>query len=69
MNARAPRDPRYRRGTAARKAAHDRAELTTMAQSLGEPTPIAAWDWRYLAEKVRQAWCGSVSLWPPPGST
>jgi peptidyl-dipeptidase Dcp len=40
---------------AKQKAAHDRAELTTMAQSLGEPTPIAAWDWRYLAEKVRQA--------------
>jgi peptidyl-dipeptidase Dcp len=40
---------------AKQKAAHDRAELTAMAQSLGEPTPIAAWDWRYLAEKVRQA--------------
>jgi peptidyl-dipeptidase Dcp len=40
---------------AKQKAAHDRAELTAMAQSLVEPTPIAAWDWRYLAEKVRQA--------------
>ncbi|MDP2367790.1 M3 family metallopeptidase [Rhodoferax sp.] len=39
---------------AKRKAEHDRADLTTMARSLGEPTPIAAWDWRYLAEKVRQ---------------
>jgi peptidyl-dipeptidase Dcp len=29
------------------------AILTAMAHSLGEPTPIAAWDWRYLAEKVR----------------
>ncbi len=31
----------------------DRQALTVMAQSLGEPTPIAAWDWRYLAQKVR----------------
>ncbi len=36
------------------KAADDRALLTAMATRLGEPTPIAAWDWRYLAEKVRQ---------------
>jgi peptidyl-dipeptidase Dcp len=36
------------------KAAEDRALLTSMAQRLGKPTPIAAWDWRYLAEKVRQ---------------
>ena len=36
------------------KAAEDRALLTDMAVRLGEPTPIAAWDWRYLAEKVRQ---------------
>ncbi len=35
------------------KAQEDRAKLTAMANSLGEPTPIAAWDWRYLAEKVR----------------
>ena len=40
---------------AKQKAEHDRADLIAMAQSLGEPTPIAAWDWRYLAEKVRQA--------------
>ncbi len=39
---------------AKQKAAHDRADLTSMAQSLGEPIPLAAWDWRYLAEKVRQ---------------
>jgi peptidyl-dipeptidase Dcp len=36
------------------KADHDRVRLTAMAKRLGQPTPIAAWDWRYLAEKVRQ---------------
>ncbi|NPC54582.1 M3 family metallopeptidase [Caenimonas soli] len=36
------------------KAADDRALLTATAKRLGEPTPIAAWDWRYVAEKVRQ---------------
>jgi peptidyl-dipeptidase Dcp len=36
------------------KAAEDRALLTDTAKRLGQPTPIAAWDWRYLAEKVRQ---------------
>jgi peptidyl-dipeptidase Dcp len=36
------------------KADEDRALLTEAARSLGEPAPIAAWDWRYLAEKVRQ---------------
>jgi peptidyl-dipeptidase Dcp len=36
------------------KAAADRLVLTDMARSLGEPTPIAAWDWRYLADQVRQ---------------
>jgi peptidyl-dipeptidase Dcp len=36
------------------KASEDRALLTALAERLGEPTPIAAWDWRYLAEKVRQ---------------
>ena len=36
------------------KAAEDRALLTATAKRLEEPTPIAAWDWRYLAEKVRQ---------------
>ncbi|HMA08125.1 MAG TPA: M3 family metallopeptidase, partial [Ramlibacter sp.] len=39
---------------AKRKADEDRALLTAMARRLGEPTPIAAWDWRYLAQKVRQ---------------
>jgi peptidyl-dipeptidase Dcp len=37
------------------KAEEDRRALTAMAEQLGEPTPIAAWDWMYLAEKVRQA--------------
>ncbi|HXD40112.1 MAG TPA: M3 family metallopeptidase [Ramlibacter sp.] len=36
------------------KATEDRAQLTAMALRLDEPVPIAAWDWRYLAEKVRQ---------------
>jgi peptidyl-dipeptidase Dcp len=36
------------------KASEDRALLTATAMRLGEPTPMAAWDWRYLAEKVRQ---------------
>lgn len=36
------------------KAALDRQSLIAMAKSLGEPTELAAWDWRYLAEKVRQ---------------
>jgi peptidyl-dipeptidase Dcp len=36
------------------KANADRLELVAMAESLGEPTDLAAWDWRYLAEKVRQ---------------
>ncbi len=35
------------------KAEEGRVTLTAMARSLGEPTPIEAWDWRYLAEKVR----------------
>jgi peptidyl-dipeptidase Dcp len=35
------------------RAQEDRIRLTAMAVSVGEPTPITAWDWRYLAEKVR----------------
>ena len=31
----------------------DRQALTDMAVTLGQPKPIAAWDWRYLAQKVR----------------
>lgn len=34
-------------------AENDRQALTEMALTLGQPTPIAAWDWRYLAQKVR----------------
>lgn len=36
------------------KAQHDRERLNALAAELGQPTPIAAWDWRYLSEKVRQ---------------
>jgi peptidyl-dipeptidase Dcp len=36
------------------KAKHDRERLNALAAELGQPTPIAAWDWRYLSEKVRQ---------------
>ena len=31
----------------------DRQALTEMARTLDQPTPIAAWDWRYLAQRVR----------------
>ena len=37
------------------KAQADRTRLTQMAQELGEPVPIEAWDWRFLAERVRQS--------------
>jgi len=37
------------------KAAAERAELTEAAREDGLNEPIAAWDWRYYAEKVRQA--------------
>ncbi len=40
-------------GPAKAKAQEDRLALTAMAHDLGEPSPIEAWDWRYLAEKVR----------------
>jgi peptidyl-dipeptidase Dcp len=40
---------------AKRKAAAERAELTAMAREDGLNEPIAAWDWRYYAEKVRAA--------------
>jgi peptidyl-dipeptidase Dcp len=39
---------------AVKKADQDRERLTALAMELGQPTPIAAWDWRYLSEKVRQ---------------
>jgi peptidyl-dipeptidase Dcp len=40
---------------AKRKAAEERAELEAMARADGLNEPIAPWDWRYYAEKVRQA--------------
>src|SRR5262249_60029822 len=40
---------------AKRKAAEERAELAEAALSDGLNEPIAAWDWRYYAEKGRQA--------------
>lgn len=40
---------------AKQRAAYEEAQLRTMAASLGEPTDIQPWDWRYLAEKVRAA--------------
>jgi peptidyl-dipeptidase Dcp len=39
---------------ARRKAAAERAELAEAALADGLNEPIAAWDWRYYAEKVRQ---------------
>ena len=42
-------------GPAKRKAAEERAELEAMARADGLNEPIAPWDWRYYAEKVRQA--------------
>jgi peptidyl-dipeptidase Dcp len=40
---------------ARRKAAEERAELQALARAEGLNAPIEAWDWRYYAEKVRQA--------------
>ncbi|MGH7094952.1 MAG: M3 family metallopeptidase [Stellaceae bacterium] len=40
---------------ATRKALAERAELTAAARADGINEPIAKWDWRYYAEKVRQA--------------
>ncbi len=34
-------------------ADQDRQALIDMAVAQGEPTPLAAWDWRYLAQKLR----------------
>ncbi|MBV9828055.1 MAG: M3 family metallopeptidase [Alphaproteobacteria bacterium] len=39
---------------AKRRAAAERAELTEAAREDGVNAPIAPWDWRYYAEKVRQ---------------
>src|SRR5207253_4629577 len=40
---------------AKRKAAEERAELAAAAREDGLNAPIAPWDWRHYAEKVRQA--------------
>jgi peptidyl-dipeptidase Dcp len=40
---------------AKRKAAAEKAELTEAARADGLNEPIAPWDWRYYAEKARQA--------------
>jgi peptidyl-dipeptidase Dcp len=40
---------------ARRKAGKERARLETLARTEGLNEPIAPWDWRYYAEKVRQA--------------
>jgi peptidyl-dipeptidase Dcp len=40
---------------AKKKAAAERAELSAAANADGLNAPIAAWDWRYYAEKVRSA--------------
>jgi peptidyl-dipeptidase Dcp len=40
---------------AKRKAAGERTELAAAAREEGLNEPIAPWDWRYYAEKVRQA--------------
>jgi peptidyl-dipeptidase Dcp len=40
---------------AKRKAAAERGELAAMARADGLNEPVAPWDWRYYAEKVRQA--------------
>ncbi len=40
---------------AKRKASAERAELQVMARTEGLNEPIAPWDWRYYAEKVRRA--------------
>ncbi|MGI4985781.1 MAG: M3 family metallopeptidase [Janthinobacterium lividum] len=38
---------------ALQQARRDRTDLEDVARQLGDPVPIAAWDWPYLAEKVR----------------
>jgi peptidyl-dipeptidase Dcp len=40
---------------AKRKAGEERARLEALARAEGLNEPIAPWDWRYYAEKVRQA--------------
>src|SRR5947207_2517258 len=40
---------------AKRRAAEERAELQALARAEGMNAAIEKWDWRYYAEKVRQA--------------
>lgn len=40
---------------ARRRAEAERSELQAVATSLGHAGPIEPWDWRYFAEKLRQA--------------
>jgi peptidyl-dipeptidase Dcp len=40
---------------AKQKAREEYAELEAMARSCGQQEPVAPWDWRYYAEKVRKA--------------
>lgn len=40
---------------AKRRAAAEQAELEALARTAGENAPVAAWDWRYWAERARLA--------------
>lgn len=42
-------------GPAKRRAAAERDALLELAQAQGHEVPLEPWDWRYYAEKVRQA--------------
>lgn len=39
---------------AAERAAEEQRDLVALAAAFGEPTQVEAWDWRYLAEKLRK---------------
>ncbi|MBL0727446.1 M3 family metallopeptidase [Piscinibacter sp. HJYY11] len=39
---------------AAERAAEEQRDLVALAAAFGEPTQVEAWDWRYLAEKLRR---------------
>lgn len=39
---------------AAERAAEEQRDLVALAAGFGEPTQVEAWDWRYLAEKLRK---------------
>lgn len=54
-NAQAVTDLLHQAWTSAKaKAREDRMGLQAMAAELGEPTDVQAWDWRFLAEALRQ---------------